>query len=233
MSWKRTALLPIVLAVASCAVDGGSRGSGIATAQGNVDNVQTAGVRAPHPGRFEAIRVALEHFLRIEEVASARAALEGIQVTVEGSGATDTTDANGLFFVQGSFEGPVSLLFERADDGLSARVAVNIPAGGTLTLNNVRIDNSRGQATAQSRGVDFEGRITSTDCTGETITLVSSRRSALDADTYTVRLDTSVLKDRRGNLINCQDLRVGARTRVTGSVNDDGTFGDAVVQELD
>jgi hypothetical protein len=174
---------------------------------------------------------ALKRFLPGESTASARTVLEGILVTVEGTGATSTTDADGRFSVQGSFEGSVSLLFQRADDGLSARIAVDVPAGGTLTLNDVTLDRRSGQATAMSQGVNFDGVTTGIDCPRETMTLVSSQRSPTATDTYTVRLNTSTLVDSRGNPIGCQDLQLGGHVHVVGSVNDDGTFGEAVVQE--
>jgi hypothetical protein len=173
---------------------------------------------------------ALRRSLWIESAASARTEFEGIMVTVEGTSATGATDANGVFSIRGNFEGQLSLLFQRAGDGLSARIAVSLPAGGTLTLNNVRIDNPSGQALAETQDVDFEGLITRVDCFGETATLVSSRRGPTDTDTYTVRLNTSSLKDARGDSVGCQNLQDGERVHVTGLVNEDGTFGGGVVQ---
>jgi hypothetical protein len=232
MQWNRGLLLPsiLLLGCCSCAMDGGSRGSGISTAQGNVDSVQMAALLKPRPSRAETLLAALRHSLWIESAASARTELEGIVVTVEGTNATGETDANGVFSIRGNFEGQLSLLFQRADDGLSARIGVNLPAGGTLTLNDVRIDNPNGQAVAQSQGVDFEGLITRLDCAAETATLVSSRRSPTDTDTYTMRLNTSSIEDTRGDSIGCQSLQEGEPVRVTGSVNEDGTFGGGVVQ---
>ena len=227
---KPMAALLLVFAMAcwSCANDGGSRGSGISTAQGNVDSVQTASLGNPLP-RTRLARLA--RWLRIEPAASADTGLEGIVVTVEGTSATATTDANGFFSIDGRFESDVSILFQRAEDRLTARIAVSIPAGGRLTLNDVHIDNRSGQATPVSQGVDFDGSITQSDCAGETLTLVSSQRAPTDTDAYTVRLGTSSLRDRNGNSIVCQDLRIGGSVHVTGSVNADGTFGQAVVQE--
>jgi hypothetical protein len=227
---KPTAGLLLILALGcwSCAIDGGSRGSGITTAQGNVDSVQTAALRQPPSGT----RIArFARSLRIEPAAFADTGLEGIMVAVEGTSAIGTTDANGFFSIRGRFEGDVSILFQRAEDGLAARIMVDIPAGGTLTLDNVHIDNPSGRATPMTQGVDFEGLITQSDCTGETLTLVSSQRGPTDTDTYTVRLGTSSLRDHNGNAIGCQELQMGGRVHVTGSVNGDGTFGQAAVQE--
>jgi len=187
-----------------------------------------AALRKP-PAETRLARLA--RWLRIEPAASADTGLEGITVTVEGTSATGTTDANGFFSIRGGFEGDVSILFQRAEDGLAARIMVDIPAGGTLTLDNVHIDNPSGQATPMSQRVDFEGLITQSDCSGEALTLVSSQRAPTDTNTYIVRLGTSSLRDRNGNAIACQDLQTGGRVHVTGSVNVDGTFGQAVVQE--
>ena len=224
-------LLVLSLACWSCGSDGGSRGSGITTeAEGNVASVQIAALGKP-PSRTPLARLA--RWFRIEPAASADTGLEGISVIVEGTNFTTATDANGFFAVRGAFESDVSILFQRAEDNLSARVAVNIPAGGTLTLNNVHIDNRSGQAAPASQGVDFEGLITESDCAGQTLTLVSSQRGPLDTDSYTVRLGSSSLEDRNGNPISCQDLRIGERVHVNGMVNADGTFGNAVVQAVD
>jgi hypothetical protein len=192
--------------------------------------VQTAALGKP---LSRTLLARLTRWFRVEPTASASTGLEGISVTVEGTNFNTTTDANGFFSLRGAFEGDVSILFQRAEDNLSARVAVNAPAGGTLTLNNVRIDNRSGQATAISQGVDFEGLISERDCAGQTLTLVSSQRGPLDTDAYTVRLNGSSLQDRNGNPITCQDLSIGERVHVTGMVNPDGTFGNAVVQAVD
>jgi len=224
-------LLVLSLGWWSCGMDGGSRGSGVTTAaEGNVASVQTATLSKPL-SRTPLTRLA--RWFRIEPTVSADTGLEGISVIVEGTNFITATDANGFFSLRGAFESDVSILFQRTEDGLSARVAVNVPAGGTLTLNNVHIDNRSGQATPASQGVDFEGLITESDCAGETLTLVSSQRGPLDTDTYTVRLGSSSLKDRNGSPISCQDLRIGERVHVTGMVNADGTFGNAVVQAVD
>ncbi len=235
MEWRRALLLPCILMLGccSCAMDGGSRGSGIATAQGNVDSVQMAALLMPHRGRAKTLLAVLRRSFRMESVASARTELEGIVVTLEGTSATGETDANGVFSFDGDFEGQLSLLFQRADDGLSARTAVNIPAGGTLTLNNVRIDNPSGQAIPESQTVDFEGSLTQIDCSGDALTLVSTHKSPTDTDTYTVRPNTSSLEDARGDPIGCQSLRDGERVHVTGSVNEDGTIGGGVVQQVE
>jgi len=206
MSWRPAALLPLIFALTACA-EGGSRGSGISTAVlGNVQTVQAAVVRA-------------------------RTAVEGIRVTVEGTGAHGQTDASGHFTVQGGFAGLISLVFELPNGGGQARIALNVPAAGRLTLNNVTIDADSEEASAETQDVDFEGIIDGVYCRSLTMALVSSQeRPGNAADRYTLQLDTSTVRDSQGNPVACADIPEGARATVEGMVNPDGTFGDATVQ---
>jgi hypothetical protein len=205
MSWRPAVLLPLIFALTACA-EGGSRGSGISTAVlGNVQAVQAA-------------------------VARGRTAVEGIRVTVEGTGAHDQTDANGNFTVQGGFEGLIGLVFELPGGGGEARITLNVPAAGRLTLNNVIIDAQSGEASAETLDVDFEGIIDGVYCHSLTMALMSSHETSADADLYTLQLDTSTVRDSQGNTVACADIPEGALATVEGMVNPDGTFGDATVQ---
>ena len=228
MNWKSAALLLLIAGLGACA-DGGSRGSGISTAQGNVDSVQMAGVRTAPRGPAEALLATLLDLLSIEKTAVARNPLEGIHVTVEGTDLASDTDPNGFFSLRGRFEGHAALVFERSADGILARLEINMPGGGTLTLNNVGIDQPSGQATAESQAVDFEGVVKTTDCSDQTLALVSRERSKTDTDVYTVDLTTSSLRDPEGNAVPCDNLRTGETLRVQGAVNTDGTFGGAAI----
>jgi hypothetical protein len=204
MNWRTTALLLSIVVLGSCA-EGGSRGSGIGTlVEGNV--------------------------VSVESDASASQGIEGIRVAIEDTDAHGRTDAAGRFSLRGSFGGSVSLAFELAEDGATARIAINVPDGGTLTLNDVRIHARSGEATADRQDVDFEGIVTDIDCAASTIVMVSTRQAPSDSDTYTVRLDTSTLLDANGAVLGCGDLRGGERATVQGTVNPDETFGHAVIQ---
>ncbi len=219
---KRRALLALIaaLVLCSCGLDGGSRGTGItSTAQGNVASVQMSTRVGPQ----------LRDFSLLPGEANAASPVEGITVTVEEVGAQTTTDAAGLFSLHGNFEGHLTLLFTRLEDAIRARTAINIPAGGTLTLNDVRIDTARGTATTDSEDVDFIGQITEIDCASQTLILVASRHAPSDTDTYTLRLDTSSLRDPQGNQLSCAELRNGQLAHVHGTVNADGSFGHAQV----
>lgn len=204
MRWKPAASLLLSLALSACA-EGGGRGSGIfASVLGNVTSMQTA----------------------------ARTDVEGIRVRVAGTGAKDQTDANGNFAVAGDFEGMVNLVFQLPNGGGEGRMTLNVPAGGTLTLNNVRIDTQQEVAIAETQAVDFEGTIAAIDCRALTLTMVSIHESPGDVDQYVLRLDTSSVRDPQGNLVPCEQLRDGEEATVRGFVNPDGTFGDATVQLL-
>jgi hypothetical protein len=157
-------------------------------------------------------------------VADADSGVGGIVVEIEGTPFQTRTDPNGLFSVGGDYAGPVRVLFERSEDGLRGRIAVNVPAGGTLTLNDVEIDTPREQATARRQDVGFDGLVESTDCSRSVAVFVSRFRPD-DGNRYTVRLGESALRDSRGNRLSCSDLRGGDRVLVQGIVNDDGTIG--------
>src|SRR5256885_328573 len=128
MKRTRSALLCACLLSAIAACDGGSRGSGITTAQGNVQSVQTALRRSDGPPARTAL-ARLRALLPIAATAHAQAELEGIRVFVEGTSLADETDANGFFVLRGDFEGFVTIRFQRTADGASAAIAVNAPAG--------------------------------------------------------------------------------------------------------
>jgi hypothetical protein len=220
MNWRLAALLPLMAALSACA-EGGSRGSGIFTeVRGNVESVQTAAV----PAR---LRASLHS--GIENVAPAATAIAGIRVAVEGTGIRGETDTSGNFSLRGNFEGMINLVFQLPDDGGQAQIGLNVPAGGQLTLNNVTVDAPQGAAVADTQGVDFDGIITGIDCRSLILTLVSTHQGPDDTDEYTLRLDTSSVRDAQGDPVACADIRDGEQAVVQGFVNPDGTFGDATV----
>jgi hypothetical protein len=63
--------------------------------------------------------------------------------------------------------------------------------------------------------------------------LVSSQRSPTDTDVYDVNLEGSSIRDANGSPLPCQALRVGDHVRLQGVVDNDGTFGDAVIVRQD
>jgi hypothetical protein len=225
MSRTRAAvLLSFLLALGAC--DGGSRGSGITTAEGNVQSVETALRRSPRGGARAAL-ARLGRLLSVEGTARAQAALEGIRVTVDGTSIAAETDAGGFFALRGGFAGDVVIRFQRSMDTPSVAIAVNAPAGGTLTLEGVDLDERRGEATAQRQGVTFDALVTSTNCPARELDLISHHRGVTATDVYAVRLESSSLHDTRGAPVACETLREGDALRLVGTVEPDGTFGEA------
>jgi hypothetical protein len=218
-------LLLLALVLGAC--EGGSRGSGITTeALGNVASVEVALRHSPE-SRSKLAR--LIRLLAPEASAVAEGSVEGIHVSIEGTSIVSDTDANGVFSLRGHFEGDVVIRFESPTVGATGRMAVNIPAAGTLTLHDVTIDGRSGEATAQSTDVAFDGLVASADCPAEILRLVSSAESPPDTDVYAVDLDTSSLHDAGGMPVACEQLTVGESVQLTGSVNADGTFGDCEI----
>ena len=232
MKWKSAALLPLLFVVASCAAEGGSRGSGISSdIQGTVDTVVGPAVsRSPQRAALRLV-ARLHSVLEIEPAARAQSAVEGIRVAAEGTGARGQTDSNGRFSIAGNFEGRVSLVFQRPGSEATARIVVDVPGGGTLTLNHVRVDLEQGEAIAESQDVEFDGLVVGTNCPELTLTMQSQPSSTLDR--YTVRLDTSSIENAQGRPLVCEDLRDGDRASVEGAVNPDGTFGEATIRLAD
>ncbi len=230
MKCRRSGLLCLLLALGSCGLDGGSSGTGITTAQGNIVSVQVAQRARVSAGGIAILLAAARSFVGFPAIANARTGVEDVQVSIEGTQLSARTDANGLFSIRGSFAGPVGLIFQRPDDGLMARAVINVPAGGTLTLNAVRVDGRRSKAEADSQTLDFKGQVAGTNCSGGTIALVSQQRPN-DGNTYTIRVQGSDLHDAQGNSVECSRLRGAERVSCRGSVNErDGTIGEAHVE---
>jgi hypothetical protein len=188
-----------LLVLASCASDGGQRGTGITAVAGNVASVQgdtTGGVG-------------------------------GIEVSIEGTELRTTTDANGSFALTGAFGGDTALHFDRAV--VSARLAVSAPAGGRIDVRDVVLDAATGSAAPGAVDVAFEGRIEALACDVGRVTCSSVHGGDDDDDTYDVTLNGSTLHDADGNALACADLATGDRLDVDGAFVADGAIGNADV----
>jgi hypothetical protein len=206
------AVLAAGLLLCGCAIDGGSSGTGITTAEGNVVSVlSAAAATSPMP-----LDVPLD------------GSLGGIRVSVEGTDIAGETDPSGAFRVRGDYDSVVTLLFARAQDALAARLEVNVPAGGTLTLVDVALDAASGTARPESQGVDFDGTIVAVDCAAGELQLVSQQRPD-DGDHYVVLLAGSTVVDAMGAVVPCDRLTPGEDAHVGGVVEPDGSFGNARV----
>jgi len=201
--------LPLIMVglifVCSCgAIDGGSRGTGITTTvQGIIASVQTA--------------------------SDPQNAVDGIAVMVQHHQPRGITNSAGSFQVQGSFDGHVAIFFRRRTDKIRAQYPIYVPSGGTMTLNGVHIDNITGTAIVDSKSVDYVGEITQIDCAAQILAMLSANRPPGDTDTYTVQLSTSSLVDPQGERVSCSQLHNGQLAHVQGTVNDDDTFGSALI----
>ena len=220
MKLQGLALLGLGLLLGSCALDGGSSGTGITTVtEGNVASVVTASASAP--GMVQGSGN--------DASATASGTLAGIAVSVDGTSLRDETDATGAFRLSGDYESEVTIRFARADDGLEASLAVNVPAGGTLGLQDVTLDAASGAATPAAQSVLFDGTITGIDCGAGELRMVSAQRPD-DGDVYVVRLAGSSIGDGSGRPVACTDLAPGDDATVSGSVEPDGSFGDATIE---
>jgi hypothetical protein len=215
-------LLSVLVGVGSCASDGGSSGTGITTAQGNVASVQSASLLPERRLHSTWLARALDLF-KPEGSAHALGGLGDITVSIESTGISTSTDSNGDFALIGDFGGPVQIIFERANDNLAARLVIDVPNGGTITLKNIQIDAPMGQASAESARVDFEGVLSGSDCSNATATVVSSR-TPNDGNVYAVHFGAASIHDDGGRPVGCPSLRRGQSLRVSGQVQDDGSF---------
>jgi len=206
MSWRRAALLPLIFVLAACA-EGGTRGSGIETeVLGNVVSVDTTAPAA---------------------TAQATTGLGDIQVSIVGTTIKGSTNDTGDFTVSGNFEGMIELVFTVFDGG-TAHIELDVPAAGTLTMNNVSLDTQAGTVTAETMAVEFEGVVTSVDCAKLTLWFVSSQAQH-DMDQYVVELATSTVVDSSGQPVPCSDIQTGEKASVQGFVNPDGSYGEATI----
>lgn len=212
-----TRVLACVLALGFGACDGGSSGTGITTAQGNV--VSTISARRGDPERPTWLARSLR-WLRFEGTANARTGVEDIGVRIEGTKLKTRTDERGQFTVRGPFAGPVGMIFELPEGG-SARLVITVPRGGDLTLSNVRIDERTGIAFAESQHVRFAGLVASTDCARGTASFVS-RRTPEDGRTYAVDFAAGAVRDSSGATLACAALAAGQPVDVEGEVRSDG-----------
>ncbi|HEY2388704.1 MAG TPA: hypothetical protein VGK30_17245 [Candidatus Binatia bacterium] len=204
--WRAVAAIAL-LVCAGCA-DGGQRGTGISSFEGNVIAVEHGSAQAP---------------------ASADG-VGGIIVTVEGTDLQTQTDSQGAFSLRGTFAGDTALRFARAGDGLDARYSVNAPAGGTTTLHDVTVQAASGEVVPAAVYVAFEGRAVGLDCAMNRLVCVSVAQPAGEADeddTYVVDLTDSTVHDSAGHALGCDAFAPGDTMAIDGAYLRDGTIGQA------
>jgi len=205
MRLLRWSVLAWLLGLAACggggggfSSDGGVSGTGISALTGNVAAI------AGDPGE-----------------------VGGIVVRVDGADLAAITEADGSFTLRGEIEGALTLVFERPDAGLSVRVQVQVPAGGTLELADVVLDAGSGEARPARRFVEFRARVDAVDCRAPALFVVS--RFAAERSVFAVALERTELRDASGAAARCEDLTPGRAVDVAGLVQDDGRIADGTV----
>ena len=112
--------------------------------EGNVAD-QVAALRPVQPTLFAKLQKVLTL------VDSAQAALSGVGVSIRNTGLATVTDDNGFFRVEGDVGGDLIIDFTLPDATIS--LGLSVPAGSRVTLQNVTLNRSTGQAAPQSTDV--------------------------------------------------------------------------------
>lgn len=218
-AWLRSILLLGSMACTAATFggcDGGSSGTGITTAQGNVGSAVAALRHQP-----SSPLARLWHALAPTGVAHARGGLEDIRVRIENTRIEGRTDASGAFHVRGDFAGPIGMLFELPDSDVVLRLVITVPRGGTLTLSGIRLDGRSRRVTVDAQSVQFAGLVSAADCPRGTVSLVS-RRSPHDGNVYAVDLAGASVQSTSGGALACASLTPGRAVDVEGDVGTDG-----------
>ena len=211
MSRWRSIVATLLLVCAGCA-DGGQRGTGISSFEGNVVAVDHGSAQASTRGAAQGV---------------SSDTVSGIIVTIEGTDLQTETDAQGSFSLHGAFGGDTALRFARAGDGLDIRYSVNAPAGGTTTLRDVTLQASSGRAVPTAVYVAFEGRVVGLDCAMSRLVCASVAEPADADDTYVVDLTDSTAHDSAGHALGCDAFAAGDTMHIAGAYTRDGTIGQA------
>lgn len=240
MIWRRLAVGLLVLTLGSCASDGGSSGTGITdgtaiqhvsskssdgltTIQGNVSTVKQTW-RGRSPASFGTLLARLPELLVLPASAIADNPVEGITVTVDGTGYGTATDPSGFFSLRGSIGGSAALVFQKSQAGILARLGIHVPSGGVLTLNDVLIDNRSGHASTESQDVTFPAVVNGSDCPSGSLSVASQYDP--NGPIFTVWTQGSSLTDSAGRGRSCADLQPGDQVTVRGPMQADGTVGN-------
>jgi hypothetical protein len=167
----------------------------------------------------------LLHLVGPVSSAHAGPALDGIRVSVEGFDPSTETDSGGSFTLSGGFSGPSIVHFDREDDGLEARMTVNVPKGGVLSLRDLTLDATRGVASPGAQDLSFDGIIADKDCLQRRLELTSL--FAPQGERFLVELEGSTISAGSGRRRYCMNLRSGDGAHVEGTVQPNGTISDA------
>ena len=192
-------LIAILAAILpGCATDGGVGGTGISVIDGNVASGSAVGVTA---------------------AAQVVPAPAGIIVRLRGTDVETVTGADGGFRLEGDFSGLATVDFIAADH-LANSLQLVVPAGGQVTLVNVRFDTPHQLALADAIQVDFEAvALANAACDGSQGTLQVRDRSDR-ANVFAVQLTAATkieADDMPGATVLCSDIGDGQPLRIRGT----------------
>ncbi len=197
-------LLGLLPVLAACASEGGVVGSGISAVSGNVAEVEVT-----------------ETVSERGAVAATRLPFAVTVSVIEAPGVAATTDADGTFEVVGDFSGPITLRFAKAEgDAELGTLGLNVPAGSTIVLEDIRIVAKRVLARV-ARQRDFFGRVELVDCdAGEAgILLVNDSAAVKENHQFMVEIQSdTVITGGRGQRITCAGIRQGDRALIEGRI---------------
>ncbi len=196
--------------------------------RGTVAGVQMASQRRrATPATAATFLTRLKHgLLPFPAPAYAVGGIENIEVGATGYDARAVTDTDGSFSLTDVFEGPLTLSFERFEDGLLAYAKAEVPAGGTLTLEGIQIDEANGVAEAAVQRVAFDGAVLGKACLLQEL-IVANRNDP--SRWYRVNLVGSSIQDQAGSALSCPELSSGIPVRVDGIFRPDGSIGEASI----
>lgn len=202
--------LPVLVAAAllGCAIDdGGVGGTGISVIEGNVAN-----------GGAALISVS---------VAEDRG---GIAVRVRGTPVETLTAADGFFRLEGEFSGFTTLEFVEPDATVNS-MDLDVPAGGDVTLVNVRFDRVHRLAFSERIDVDFEAiAVEDAQCDGAAGLLrVTDRSGAANPFLLRITASTKLEEDDQPTAApGCTDLTDGRILRVRGTLIESEVVADRI-----
>jgi len=197
MKWGARVWVFACAALIGCAgSDGGPVGTGISTSSasisGNVIDVQTTSAAS---------------------VAADAATLPSITVSIDGTNARTSADADGNFELSGDFSGSVTVRFTVPQ--FQVTQALDVPAGSAIVLQDVELSSDGVQAQA-ARQLDFNGRVALVDCTDGTL-LVDDNRDPDMQLTVQLLADTTVTRGN-GDSVSCADIAGGDAVEIEGYI---------------
>lgn len=197
--------LLVVLVCVAC-----SRGSG-----GSVPTVITGNVRSASTGSASS-RPSFPWLAALRQwISEAEAQVPGVNVAIENSSVSSSTDETGTFRLEGNQFGPATLRF--TGSGADGTLAVTLPASGFLRLVNVQLSGSK--VTFEEQRIELQGPLTGSDCGDNLLQALAGELVA-----FRVRIQPgTVIEDRSGTTLHCTDLVTGQDVKVQGTVDATGT----------